>query len=371
MADVVPFTEMQNDGRVSDGSTEPLTLAVWTAGVMNRWRMVAASAIAVLAIALLAAVALPAVYRVTVSFAPNPTSSSKLSGAMSSLGGLSGLAGGLGLGSSVEPTESPGFYSELLQSRELLTRLLLTRFSDPRTANRSDSARLVDIMKLSSDDPARRIELGVKQLQKAMTAESDVKTNLIKLTVSDRFPQLTAREANVTLALVNAFNLEQRASRAGEKRAYLQGRVVAAKTDLNITQARYRDFLAGNRQWQSSPSLSSEEATLRRDEDVSADLYLSLEKQYESARLDEFNDAALITVVDSAVAPVRPYWPRYSLLIPGALLFGLFVGVMVAGIATVYADWSKREPIAARELATALSRRKRISAEKPPVQRRA
>ncbi|MGI8548808.1 MAG: hypothetical protein ACR2M1_16030, partial [Gemmatimonadaceae bacterium] len=68
----------------------------------------------------------------------------------------------------------------------------------------------------------------------------------------------TAREANVTLALVNAFNLEQRASRAGEKRAYLQGRVVAAKTDLNITQARYRDFLAGNRQWQSSPSLSSE-----------------------------------------------------------------------------------------------------------------
>ncbi|MGI8548807.1 MAG: GNVR domain-containing protein [Gemmatimonadaceae bacterium] len=110
---------------------------------------------------------------------------------------------------------------------------------------------------------------------------------------------------------------------------------------------------------------------MKRDEDVSADLYLSLEKQYESARLDEFNDAALITVVDSAVAPVRPYWPRYSLLIPGALLFGLFVGVMVAGIATVYADWSKREPIAARELATALSRRKRISAEKPPVQRRA
>src|SRR6185312_15717344 len=131
-------------------------------------------------------------------------------------------------------------------------------------------------------------------------------------------------------------------------------RAAQAKTDLVATQAHYRDFLSSNRLWRTSPTLSSDEETLRRNEDVASDLYLSLEKQVETAKIDEFNDAALITVVDSAVTPVKAYWPRFSLLIPGAILMGLFVGVTIAGVATVYADWSRREPMAARKLASAI-----------------
>ena len=364
MPDVVPITEP---------SPEPLTLALWTAGVLNRWRTVVLSTVAVLLLALIAAVVLPPDYRVTVSFAPNPSGSSKLGGAISSLGtgALSGLASGMGLGSvGSDPTESPAFYSELMQSRELLTRLLLTRFQDPRARTASDSARLVDIMTLRATDPKRRLELGVKTLQKSMIIEADPKTNLVKVTVTDRYALIAAREANAALALVNAFNLEQRTSRARAKRVYLQARTTDAKKILSTAQSHHRNFLIGNRQWRTSPALSSDEETLRRDEDVASDLYLSLDKQVESAKLEEFNDAALITVVDSAVTPVRPYWPRYGLLIPGAMLFGLFVGVTVAGVATVYADWSRREPMAAHKLASAIMRR-RARADVPPVARRA
>ncbi len=364
MPDVVPIAEP---------SPEPLTLALWTAGVLNRWRTVLLSTVAVLVLALVAAVLLPPVYRVTVSFAPNPSSSSKLGGAISSLGAgaLSGLTSGMGLGSvGGEPTESPAFYAELMQSRELLTRLLLTRFADPRTSVKNDSARLVDIMKLNSTDPNRRVELGVKSLLKSIVTESDVKTNLVKVTVSDRYPTIVAREANAALALVNAFNLEQRTSRARAKRVYLQTRLADARNNLSTAQARYRDFLVRNRQWRTSPTLSSDEETLRRSGDIATDSYLSLDKQVESARLEEFNDAALITVVDSAVTPVKPYWPRYSLLIPGAILLGLFLGVMVAGIATVYADWSRREPLAARALTEAIRRHRRAPTA-PTVARRA
>lgn len=364
MPDVVPITEP---------GPEPLTLALWTAGVLNRWRTVIICMICVLILALLSAVLLPPVYRVTVSFAPNPSSSSKLGGAISSLGSgaLSSLAGGMGLGSiGGEPTESPEFYADLMQSRELLTRLLLTNMPDPRKGNPNDSARLVDLMKLRSDKPARRIELGVKELTKSMTTESNVRTNLVKVTVDNRYPAVASHEANAALALVNAFNLEQRTSRAKAKREYLQRRTAQAGSDLFTAQARYRDFLSSNRQWRSSPTLSSDEETLRRNEDVASDLYLSLEKQLESAKLDEFNDAALITVVDSAVTPVKAYWPRYSLLIPGAILFGLFIGVTIAGVATVYSDWSRREPMAARKLASAIMRR-RARTDVPPVARRA
>ena len=364
MPDVVPISEPR---------TEPLTLALWTAGVINRWRVVVITATVALILAVIAALLLPPVYRVTVSFAPNPSSTSRLSGALSSIssGALSSLTSGMGLGSAgSEPTESPAFYAELMQSRELLTRLLLTRFADPRTPNAADSTRLVDVMKLRSTNPQRRLELGVKQLQKDVTTESDPKTNVVKVTVSNQYAKTAASEANTALALVNAFNLEQRTSRARAKRVYLEQRTDDAKRDLAMAQARHRDFLAGNRQWQMSPVLASEEQTLAQNEDMASDLYVTLEKQVESARIDEFNDAALITVIDSAVTPMKAYWPRYGLLLPGALLLGIFFGVMFAGIATVYSDWSRREPAAARALAAAILRRRRTPAA-PTVARRA
>lgn len=361
MPDVVPIAEQR---------AAPLTLALWTAGVINRWRTIAWTVLAAVLLAVAGALILPPVYTVTVSFAPNPSTSSKLSGALSGgLGPLAGLAGGLGIGGG-EPSESPAFYTELLRSRELLTRLLLTRFRDPRNGARADSARLVDIMKLRSDNPRRRIELGIKALTKSMKLEANPATNLVKLTLNDRYPDLAAREANVALALVNTFNLEQRASRARGKREYLQERLAEAHGQLLAAQSRYRDFLSGNRQWSASPALMSEESSLRRDQEVATDLYLSLEKEFESARLDEFNDAALITVVDSAVAPVKPAWPRYSLLLPGALLLGFVFGVMIAGISTVYSDWRRREPAAARAL-TAAIRRGRGRPGVGPVARRA
>jgi uncharacterized protein involved in exopolysaccharide biosynthesis len=257
-----------------------------------------------------------------------------------------------------------------MQSRELLTRLLETRFPDPRTSNPNDSAKLVDIMKLRSTDPRRRIELGLKALDKSITTSSDPRTNLVKVVVTDRYPDIVASEANTALALVNSFNLEQRTSRARAKRIYLQGRLADARAALTSAQALHRDFLSRNRQWRASPTLSSDEETLRRNEDVASDLYLTIQKEFETARMDEFNDAALITIVDSAVAPVKPYWPRYSLLLPGALLFGLFLGVMVAGISTVYSDWSRRDPAAARQLRAAILRRK-APPEAPTVARRA
>lgn len=347
MPDVVPFAEPRN---------EPLTLASWTAGVIERKRIIGAVTLAAVVLAAAAAVILPPTYRVTVSFAANSSSPSKLAGGLSA-SSITGIAGQLGLGSMTEPSESPIFYIELLQSRELLTRLLLSRFPDPRTVAPHDSARLVDIMKLRSDDPQRRLELGVKALRKSMRAEADLKSNLINVTFDERWPELSAREANATLALVNSFNIEQRASRARSKRIYLQGRLTEAKAGLAEAQGRYRDFLSSNRQWRQSPTLSSDEATLRQETEVASDLYLTLEKQYETARLDEFNDAALITVVDSAVTPQRPEWPRYSVLLPAALMGGAILGLIIAGVAAVYDDWERREPQAALRLRSAFGRR--------------
>lgn len=322
----------------------PLTFSRWVAGVVARWKTVLLALLVTAALATAAVLFIPAVYQARASFVTNSSSSLKLPAGMSGGGALGGIASQLGLGATADPTESPDFYSELIKSRELKTRLLNSRFDDPRTSAAGDSVRLLDLLRIRNTDPQRRVEIGLKRLDQAMDVSFFDKTNLVKLKVNTEWPQLSAQVGNRTLDLVSQFNREQRTSRARSNRTFLESRVNRARTELDAAEARHRYFYDQNRSWKSSPSLVFQEQQLQRDVDRTAELYLLLQRQLETALLEENNDAALITVVDSAVAPRKAQWPRYGLLLMSVVIGGTILGVMFAGGATILADWRARNP---------------------------
>ena len=341
-------------------SDDHLTFSRWFADTLVRWRTIARVVGLMLVLAVLAVIFIPPVYRSRASFVANSSSSSKLAGGLAGgAGALGGLAAQLGMGSTLDPSESPNFYIQLMQSRELLTRLLKSRFRDPRSASLKDSAELLDLLRISQKDPQRKLELAIKQMSKDVNGNFESKTNLVWIDVDAEWPELSAAVANRTIELVTAFNKEQRTSRARTKRLFLEGRVNLARNELQSVEAKHRAFYDQNRLWRSSPELMFEEKQLQRDEDQAADLYLSLQRQFESALLDEVNDAALITVVDSAVPPRKAQWPRYFLLLASTLMAGLILGFLVAGAGAILADWRARNPDSAANLGGSLGRIKR------------
>ncbi len=320
-----------------------LTFTRWAAGVVERLRSVLWFGLVGLATALVATVVVPPVYRSNASFVANSSGQSKVQSAAGSspIGGLLSQFGGT-LGG--DPSESPNFYLQLLYSRELLTRLLVSKFPDPRTSNIQDSARLVDILRIRSKDPVRRMELGVKQLTKSINGGLDAKTNLVWFSSDAEYPQLSSQMANRLMALVSAFNRETRVSRAKSKREFLERRLDSAKTELRQAEESLRYFYEQNRGVLAAPGLKAEEQRLKRVTDVGSDLFLNLQGQLEVARIDEINDAALITVIDTAVAPRKAQWPRYGVATMAGLSIGLLIGLLVAGSAAVLADWRARNP---------------------------
>lgn len=330
------------------GEPPPLTFSRWVAGVVSRWKTVLLSVIAVGVLAALAVVLIPPVYQARASFVTNPSSGSlKLPAGLTGGGALAGMASQLGLGATADPSESPDFYRELIESRELRTRLLNSRFANPRTPAPADSARLLDILRIKNEDPQRRVEIGLKLLDQASDVSFFEKTNLVKLKMNTEWPELSAQVANRTLDLVSEFNREQRTSRARSNRTFLESRVNRARAELQAAEARHRFFYDQNRSYKSSPSLMFQEQQLQRDVDRTAELYLLLQRQLESALLEENNNAALITVVDSAVAPRKAQWPRYGLLLVSVVIGGTLLGLMLAGGATILADWRARNPTSA------------------------
>lgn len=332
-----------------------MTFSRWLAETLLRWRLMAKVMGAVIVLAVLAVILIPPVYRSEASFVANTSSSNKLAASISSSGALGGLASQLGMPSAGDPSETPNFYMKLIESRELLTRLLQSRFHNPRSASPTDSATLLDILRIRNSDPRRRLEIAVKKLGSAISGEYDVKTNLVVIDVDAQWPELSAAVANRTIDLVTAFNKEQRVSRAKSKRVFLEERVNLARAALRNAEERHLAFYDQNRQ-RTSASLLFEEKQLQREEDQNADLYTMLQRQLEAALLDEVNDAALITVVDSAVAPRKAQWPRYGVLLVSTLLAGGLLALMFAGGAAILADWRSRNPDSASAFGDSVGR---------------
>jgi len=324
----------------------PLSFTALVAGTLTRWRSVLGVAAVTVALAVVLSLVLPPSYRATASFVTTDPAVDMPS-RMADLAlepGLSGLAQQFGLSSSRDPSQSPAFYTQLLLSRELLTRLAVSRFPDPRAAAGGDSAPLVQLLGVRSRDTSSAVELAVRRLRRRMFVTFDPKTNLVTLRLDTRWPALSAAVANEAVALVSAFNREQRLSRARARREFLEGRVASALAELRAVEDSQRLFYERNRLWESSPALLVDERRLRRGVETVGSLYLSLRQQQEAARLDEVNTTPVITVVDRAVPPRRRQWPRRTLIVSAAALLGGMLGLLAGGAREVAAHWARRNP---------------------------
>jgi uncharacterized protein involved in exopolysaccharide biosynthesis len=342
-----------------------LTFATLLAGVVSRWRTVAYLTVGVILVGSVLALVLPPTYRSSASFVTTEAEVRFPQGLDNIAGGagLGGIAQELGLGSGRDPSESPAFYFQLLRSRELLTRLLMSRFPDPRTREAADSATLLELTSVTSSTRERALERGVKRMRRTLRVSFDAKTNLVDVDAEAQWPGLSAAIANRAMELVSAFNKEQRVSRAQALRAFLEDRVVTAQAELGAAENALRTFYEKNRSWQNSPGLVVDERRLRRQVETVSDLYLSLRREYESARIDEVNTTPVITIVDRAVPPQRPYWPRWEILLVTSAALGVGLGLLWAAAREVAGHWAVQNPEDAQRLQGAVARASRDATE--------
>src|SRR3954468_3041230 len=181
---------------------QPLTFSVGLGGIIAHGLLVLKVIGLTLLAAAIAAVALPPIYESRASFVTS-SSSSKMANALGSgsIGGLQGLATQLGVSAGQDPSESPNFYAKLIASEELRRRLLNSRFHDPRSKSLRDSAKLLDILRIRNDDSVRRMEIGLKKMEKSVEAGYDLKTNMVELVVTSRWSELAAAIAARTIEL--------------------------------------------------------------------------------------------------------------------------------------------------------------------------
>jgi uncharacterized protein involved in exopolysaccharide biosynthesis len=275
-------------------------------------------------ITLLVALLFPATYISTTTFVPEVSSSNQLPA------GFANLAGQVGLSLSSEVGTSPRFFADVLRSREMMDRILQTRFADPHGSTIADSSSLMDLLRIDGDNVLERLEEGRNTLSKKVTARVDAETSIITLSVKTPNRDLSAAVANTFIQYLNEFNTKSRQLKAREQRAFVERRVDQSAEELQDAERELQSFYESNRSWQQSPQLLFREGKIRRRVELVQQIYAMLNLEYEKSRIEEVNDTPGITIIDTAVAMQQRSSPRYGLIAAMAIVLGTFIGLAVA-----------------------------------------
>jgi uncharacterized protein involved in exopolysaccharide biosynthesis len=242
--------------------------------------------------------------------------------------GLGAIAGqfGISLGSGNQG-DTPQFYVDLVGSREIREALLDSRF--PVSGTTTDSAALIDLLHVTGPTEGLRREKATLMVSQMISASASRTTGIVGITVTTRDPALSARVANRLVSLLNQFNLEKRNTQARERRRFVESRLTDAENQLRDAEEALRAFLTRNRQY-SAPQLQFEFGRLERQVQVRQEVYLTLRREFETARIQEVNDTPVLSVVDSAVTPASRTSPARTRMTLLSILLGAVVAVLWA-----------------------------------------
>lgn len=298
---------------------------------------------------------LPTRWTAEARFVPEASSSIQLPN------GIGALAGELGFSlPGADPMSSPDFYAAVMESRSLLARTLQTRFPVPGvTGARPDSALLIDILEIEDDTPRERLETGVEWLRDHSSARVDNKTGTIEFSVELPDPDLAAAVTGHMVGLLNDFNQRTRNLRARERRKFTETRSAEAQKDLNAAEDDLRAFLSRNRQFEFSPQLTFEHGRLERQVTMRQEVYQTLQREFEIARIEEVNDTPVLTVVDQPVAPAKPSSPKRIRMALVAAVLGTLLGVSLAFLLEYLERSRERQPMVYQQVAQAWRRTRR------------
>jgi uncharacterized protein involved in exopolysaccharide biosynthesis len=257
-------------------------------------------------------------YRASARFSPEGSSSKQLPGSLSELASQFSLdIGSQGL----KPLQ---YYSVVLRSDAVLDQLL---DSDLRLPNYPPTlwAYLAKFLTYRDSLPRERVRKWVRD-RVAVTIDFRATTMEVGVTLPDR--RVAARATNLLLDALNRFNTSKRVSQARARREYLEGALAVQRDSLKDAENSLQAFLEGNRQYKDAPALEFIQSRLRRQVDMNVQIVSGLQRDLQAARLDEINSTPLLSVIDSAVPPLRPTSPRR------ARTAGF--GAVVAGAAGLY-----------------------------------
>ena len=231
----------------------------------------------------------PQQYRAGFAFAPQSRSPQ---------GGIAALAAQFGLSQlASDGGRSPAFYQDLFTTDEFLQNIAKASYKvqDDGVVRQGD---LGTWLKVKESSPTERLFKTTDKLRKIVSIGTSLKSGLITVTVTTKYPELSEQIAANLLEAIGTFNNQSRKAQATAERQFTERRMQEAGAELRTAEDRLQQFLESNRTFRSSPELTVSYDRLSRNVSFQQQIYTTLSQAYEQARIEEVRDTPSITIVE-------------------------------------------------------------------------
>lgn len=327
----------------AENSDESLSILRASAVVLRHWKTIVLIPLLFALVAIAAALLRKPTYTSTVAFVPQ--------GGQSAQSQLSGLASqfGVTLSGGENAGQSPRFYELLIKTADVLGAAVDSTYTFQREG-KDRRGTLIDVFDVEGRTEALRRARAIRKLKDALSTTTDKETGIVRLSVQTPWATVSQQVAKQLIALVNAFNLEQRRLQAAAEREFVEARLADSRAQLRSAEDELEQFLERNRQYTGDPRLVATHERLERTISLRQQVYMSLSQMYEQASLASLRDTPLIAVVEQPRRAVEAD-PR-GLIAKTILAFvlGVIVAVCVAFSAHLASRARVESPEDAREV---------------------
>lgn len=305
-------------------------LAIVNTLLRRRWMIAGWTFALVVAVGLYSFFIAKPTYSASAVFLPlNPPS---MSDRMSSVAGPGSMQG-----QDPDQNTTPEYYTALLSSQTFLTSIMKQKFNVQELGG---SVELIDYVSTRKDDILEsfqndgpedqvRQQRGAAKLEKMLKitsgkSKSLTSAPLLTITVTTSEAQLSADIANALLKLFITYNQGARNLMAIDNRKFVEVQLKESEEFLKSAESALVQFSSRNRKI-STPELQTEKDRLVRTVKVQEEVFITLKKQLELAKIREQENQITIEVLEIATAPIKKTSPLRAQNMTLAGVFGIFL----------------------------------------------
>lgn len=264
-------------------------------------------------------------YSASGSFNPKKSAASTATSTLLSRFGLGGTS------SAADP-----YLVELVKSRAVLGRVVQSKFTFS-TDTGTVSGTLAEIYGIRNRPPDVTRNLGIASLGWKVKSAPEG-PYLIKVSVETPYAELSPLVVTRIIQSLNEVNMASRREAAAKDREFIETQLFEAGVRLRAAEDELQHFDEQNRSFMTSSVLAFQRDRLKRQLTMRQDLYTSLAKSLDKARIAEVQEAPVLTIIERPVTPLSadtPEWVAESIL--GAF-FGFFLGILLSFFHAYFVD---------------------------------
>ncbi|MBI65989.1 MAG: hypothetical protein CMG64_06830 [Candidatus Marinimicrobia bacterium] len=198
----------------------------------------------------------------------------------------------------------------------------------------NDTTGIINFLKnLIKPSKLAKEELKLKWLYKAHSKLEDriiasyTETGLFTVEVWMEDPVLTQTMADYIVSSIVNYSNEVKADKWRETREFSLKRLGDVNKELDKAEDILTKFQKENRRIIDSPDMMVELASLTRDVTIKTQLLITLQNEYEFARIEESKDMTGMVILDEAQYPVEVAYPQKILLLLLSIVIGCVLSI--------------------------------------------